>query len=315
MIKDVNILYRYFEGKASDSEVEVIQKWLEESSGNKRLFIEERRLYDIMHLSGKMEPVVVKAKPKSKTNTIIREICRVAAVSAVVILFIIFYRSGGDEIVEEQFQTISVPAGQRINIILPDGTNVWLNARTTIKYPLTFNKEKRSVSLDGEAYFEVVEDKNKPFVVQTSKSSLEVLGTAFNVDDYSDMENFETMLFEGSVKIVPKDSSLQAVTLYPTYKATLSKDGLNIVQVDDYSVYRWREGLICFKDDPFSKIMNDFEKYYGLKIVVENENVKKQYYSGKFRQTDGVDYALRVLQKDIRFDYARDDDNSVIYIK
>ena len=316
MIMEKKILYRYFEGKSPDFEVAVVRKWLDESPENKELFIRERKLFDVMHLSGKPEPVIIKTK--AKTHTILREIFRVAAVSAVVLLFIFMYREYrvvDKEDAVEQFQTISVPAGQRINITLPDGTTVWLNARTTIKYPLTFNKEKRQVSLDGEAYFEVVEDKHKPFVVQTSKGSLEVLGTEFNVEDYSDMENFETMLFEGSVRVVPNDSSLRAVTLEPTYKASLDKDGLNIVQVDDYSVYRWREGLICFKDDPFSKIMNDFEKYYGLKIVVENDNVKKQYYSGKFRQTDGIDYALRVLQKDIRFDYARDDDNSVIYIK
>ena len=316
MIKDINILYRYFEGKASDSEVGVVRKWLDESPENKGIFMKERKLYDVMHLSGKPEPVIIKAK--TKIHPVLREIYRTVAVSAVVLLFIFIYREYrvvDKEDVIEQFQTISVPVGQRINITLPDGTTVWLNARTTIKYPLTFNKEKRQVSLDGEAYFEVVEDKKKPFVVQTSKGSLEVLGTEFNVEDYSDMENFETMLFGGSVRIVPNDSSLQAVTLNPTYKASLDKDGLSVVQVDDYSVYRWREGLICFKDDPFSKIMNDFEKYYGLKIIVENDNVKKQYYSGKFRQTDGIDYALRVLQKDIRFDYARDDDNSVIYIK
>jgi len=79
--------------------------------------------------------------------------------------------------------------------------------------------------------------------------------------------------------------------------------------------YRWRKGLICFKNESFASIMADFEKYYGLEIIIQSEKVKKQYYSGKFRQVDGVDYALRVPQKDISFKYTRDDEHDKIIIK
>ena len=89
-------------------------------------------------------------------------------------------------------QTITVPAGQRINITLADGTNVWLNARTTIQYPITFNEKERLVKLDGEAYFDVTKDKSKPFIVQTNNYNVEVLGTKFDVDSYSETEIFET---------------------------------------------------------------------------------------------------------------------------
>ena len=78
---------------------------------------------------------------------------------------------------------------------------------------------------------------------------------------------------------------------------------------------RWKEGLICFKNETFTFIMKDFEKYYGLTIQVKNKNVFKYVYTGKFRQTDGIDYALRVLQKDIKFTYQRDDENQIIYIE
>ena len=98
-------------------------------------------------------------------------------------------------------QTITVPAGQRINITLADGTNVWLNARTTIQYPITFNEKERLVKLDGEAYFDVTKDKSKPFIVQTNNYNVEVLGTKFDVDSYSETEIFETTLMEGSVRI------------------------------------------------------------------------------------------------------------------
>ena len=212
-------------------------------------------------------------------------------------------------------QTITVPAGQRINITLADGTNVWLNARTTIQYPITFNSKERLVKLDGEAYFDVAKDKTKPFIVQTNKYNVEVLGTQFDVDSYSGTEIFETTLMEGSVRISSLTDDTESLTLTPHNKAYLHNGKLRVKPVDDYSSYRWREGLICFKKETFASIMKDFEKYYGINIYITNIQVQKYLYTGKFRQTDGVDYALRVLQKDIKFTYERDDDNHMIYIK
>lgn len=213
------------------------------------------------------------------------------------------------------FQTITVPAGQRINITLTDGTNVWLNARTTIQYPITFNTDQRLVKLDGEAYFDVAKDKSKPFIVQTDKYNVEVLGTKFDVDSYSATNIFETTLMEGSVKISSSTDDTESLKLTPHNKAYLYQGKLRMKPVDDYSPYRWKEGLICFKNETFASIMKDFEKYYGINIYITNKQVQKYLYTGKFRQTDGVDYALRVLQKDIKFIYERDNDNHIIYIK
>ena len=118
-------------------------------------------------------------------------------------------------------QTITVPAGQRINITLADGTNVWLNARTTIQYPITFNEKERLVKLDGEAYFDVTKDKNKPFIVQTNNYNVEVLGTKFDVDSYSETEIFETTLMEGSVRISSLTDANESLMLTPNNKAYL----------------------------------------------------------------------------------------------
>ena len=212
-------------------------------------------------------------------------------------------------------QTITVPAGQRINITLADGTNVWLNARTTIQYPITFNEKERLVKLDGEAYFDVTKDKSKPFIVQTDNYNVEVLGTQFDVNAYSETGEFETTLMSGSVKVASASDSTQKITLKPNNKVFLQDGKLHVTAVDDYNPYRWKEGLICFKNETFTSIMKDFEKYYGLTIQVKNKNVFKYVYTGKFRQTDGIDYALRVLQKDIKFTYQRDDENQIIYIE
>ena len=111
--------------------------------------------------------------------------------------------------------TIKVPAGQRANLTLPDGTNVWLNARSEMRYPAVFTGNKREITLDGEAYFEVTHNEDKPFVVQTNKCNVEVLGTKFNVEAYSDSEDFCTSLMEGSVRVSDKGNPSESLVLAP----------------------------------------------------------------------------------------------------
>jgi ferric-dicitrate binding protein FerR (iron transport regulator) len=211
-------------------------------------------------------------------------------------------------------QSVVVPAGQRVNISLPDGTNVWLNARSELKYPVSFNKKERRLYLNGEAYFEVTENPGKPFIVSAGRGSVEALGTAFNMEAYSEKGNFETTVMNGRVKVASADNK-EAVYLSSDNKAILKGARFTIEKVDDYTEYRWIEGLICFRNEPFTDIMKTFEKYYGARIDVKNQEVQKYTYTGKFRHTDGIDYALRVLQRDIHFSFSRDDENHIIYIE
>jgi ferric-dicitrate binding protein FerR (iron transport regulator) len=172
------------------------------------------------------------------------------------------------------------------------------------------------MELDGEAYFEVAKNETKPFVVQTAQGVVEVLGTDFNVEAYSSREAFETTLMKGRVKVKLNGSVAgEEVWLTPDKKAVLKEGKLQVEPVNDYTSYRWREGLICFKNESFVSIMDDFEKYYGVSVRVKNQKALQSFYTGKFRYTDGIDYALRVLQKDIPFTFSRDDENQIIYIK
>jgi ferric-dicitrate binding protein FerR (iron transport regulator) len=102
--------------------------------------------------------------------------------------------------------------------------------------------------------------------------------------------------------------------LKPHHKAYVKDGQLAVTKVNDFTPYRWKEGLICFKDEPFQTIMEDFEKYYGIRIIINNKKVLKYSYNGKFRQADGIDYALRVLQRDIHFKYEKANDEEIIYI-
>ena len=184
----------------------------------------------------------------------------------------------------------------------------------TLQYPVTFSQKQRTVFLKGEAYFDVTKKKKTPFIVRTDKYDIEVLGTQFDVDAYPDQTAFETTLMKGSVKVTSQHFPEQTITLKPHHKAYVKDGQLAVTKVNDFTPYRWKEGLICFKDEPFQTIMEDFEKYYGIRIIINNKKVLKYSYNGKFRQADGIDYALRVLQRDIHFKYEKANDEEIIYI-
>lgn len=308
------ILYKFFEGTASQEEQEQIREWMEASPEHERIFFKERRLFDMMLLLAQ----------EKKTETIQRtfflprpltEWIKIAAVVAITLGISLFYSQQETNEHLMAMQTIAVPAGQRINLMLPDGTQVWLNARTTLQYPVSFGKGERKVELDGEAYFEVAKQGKQSFIVQTGKGKVEVLGTHFNIEAYADTGTFETTLMEGSVRVTSAENPSQSLILHPDSKAVLKEGMFEVFPVDDYNRYRWREGLICFRNAPFETIMHEFEKYYGKTIQIRNQHILKYNYTGKFRQADGIDYALRVLQKDLRFSYSQDDENQMIYIE
>lgn len=308
------LLHKFFAGTATLEEKEAIMHWMESDPGNKQFLLKERKLYNAVLLHGEDKQVQQQAgRQQYFLHRGIARFLRVAAMIVVAFGLGYFWQSEKTE-GPIAMQTISVPAGQCVNVTLPDGSNIWLNAQTTIQYPVSFNRENRQVKLDGEAYFDVAKDSKRPFIVNTKECSVEVLGTKFNIDAYSSRDKFETVLMEGSVKVSMLDDPTQAVSLKPNNKVYRSNGKLLTQKVSNYERYRWKEGLICFVDEPFKVVMEDFEKFYGLTIVVNNQKVTQYLYTGKFKQTDGVDYALSLLQKNIHFTYQRDRENHIVYI-
>lgn len=309
------LLYKFFAGTATLEEKERIMQWMESVPENKQLFLKERKLYNAVLLNSEPVPVSDAGKRKQlRTPSVFVRFLRIAAMIVITFGLGYFTRITREANRPVAMQTISVPAGQCVNLTLPDGSNIWLNAQTTIQYPVSFNSKERQVKLDGEAYFEVAKDTKRPFIVNTKECNVEVLGTKFNVDAYSSRDKFETVLMEGLVKVSLHNNPLETVLLKPNNKVYRSNGRLLTGKMDNYERYRWKEGLICFQDEPFRGVMEDFEKFYGVKIMVNNQKVTKYLYTGKFKQTDGLDYALGLLQKNIHFTYQRDRENHVVYI-
>lgn len=313
---DKDILYRFFEGQASIDEMKWVKEWAEATDENKKLFRRERKLFNAMILLGRPGRTDISTAKKKKGNTLIREFLKIASVVAITVgVTVAMFSLGKDKSdMEIAMQTITVAAGQRVNLSLPDGSNVWLNAGTTMRYPISFMKEKREIILDGEAYLNVAHNVNSPFIVRTYAMDIEVLGTVFNVEAYSGRNIFEASLMEGKIKVkLPEDEQVAQI-LYPNNKATLKDGKLVVSKIDDYNVFRWTEGLYCFKSKPFVDIVKDLERYYGVSIHMSRKAIEKERLTGKFLISDGLDYALRVLQKEITFQYQRDRENDVIYI-
>lgn len=303
-------------GQASEHEGRQIMEWYESSDTNRQTFLRERRIFDALLLHGD-ESATVRKRINPRLRQFAVWAVQVAAVAAIVIGVGLSTRFFSSDDNTQLMSVISVPAGQRADITLPDGSKVCLNALSSLSYPASFSADNREVTLSGQAYFEVTHDENATFTVHAGDYNVSVLGTEFDVEAYPESGEFCTTLVNGSVSVSPAAGSADTsgIILKPNEKAYLKDGRLAVEQVDDLSSLRWREGLVCFHNETFRDIMKVFEKYYGVTIEISPSISHTNTYSGKFRQSDGLDYALRVLQRDLGFDYERDEDRPIYRIR
>lgn len=304
------LLHKYFAGEATEEEERQIIDWTQASSGNYQYYLKERKWWNAILVNSTTD-VSLKEIPRRTVN--IWMLSTIAASIALLFVLTQWLRPGS--ISDEKWQSVWVPPGQRAQITLDDGTRVWLNSRSTLSFPTSFVADKRTVKLNGEGFFEVKKDNEHPFIVQTGKYNIEVLGTSFNVLAYQDHEVFETSLLNGSVMVRPTKHNVHAIILKPNEKAFESSGELRIMQIDNYDHFRWKEGLICLDDERFEDLINKFALYFDIRIIIENPELSGYRCTGKFRQSDGVDYALKVLQAEMKFTYTRNNDLNEIIIR
>ena len=212
---------------------------------------------------------------------------------------------------DSALNTLYVPAGQRAQITLQDGTCVWLNAQSTLTYPSRFSGDSRSVELVGEAFFDVAKGE-KPFVVSTPDIELQVLGTRFNVYAYPNAGYVQTDLVEGSLKIVEKRDNGRVALLNPNEQIVYRNHTMVISPILNPDYMLWKEGIYCFQNERLIDIIEKLQLYYDVKIVVEDPDIFNVRYTGKFRQRDGIHEILRIIQKIQPFKIEVDTDNNII---
>jgi len=174
----------------------------------------------------------------------------------------------------QAFNSISTPRGGQYQITLPDGSRVWLNAETSLKFPSQFIGSERLVQLDGEAYFEIAKQVDKPFKVQTNHLEVQVLGTDFNLSDYHGDDTPKATLIQGSVKI---KSGSQTQLLKPEQQVVLTKNRqLKLVtNIDIETEIAWKNGVFLFKDASLDKVMHDISRWYDIEVAYQGAVPKK----------------------------------------
>ncbi len=306
-------LYNYFSGGTTPAEEQEIIDWAEASPENYRLYLHERKWWDAV-LVNAASPEENMAYKKNARKVNLWKLTAVAA--SVALLFSLSYTMFiGSGAPEGKWQLVWVPPGQRAQVVLDDGTTVWLNSQSTLSFPSSFDSDTRKVRLKGEGFFDVEKDDKKPFVVQTSRYDVTVTGTSFNVFAYDKGSAFETSLLEGSVRISSENNHFPAISLIKNEKVTEIGGQLVKRQIDNFDHFRWREGLICIDDEPFEMMMEKFSLYFDISIKIENPALLEYRPTGKFRHSDGIDHAFKVLQRDVNFTYSRDYEKNEIVIK
>lgn len=195
-----------------------------------------------------------------------------------------------------QYNEIEIPRGGEYQLTLSDGTKVWLNSETTIKFPVVFSSNSREVYLlNGEAFFDVTENKNSPFIVHTSKMDVNVLGTSFNVRAYSDEKELITTLVTGKVLIRESDSKAE-YNITPNEQASLTGSGMNIRKVDVNRYIAWKNGRIFFEANTLEEIFNDLGRWYDIEVDFEDTEARYLRYSIDIERYDNLDEILEILE-------------------
>lgn len=191
------------------------------------------------------------------------------------------------------YSTISTPKGGNYKVILPDGTRVWLNASSSLKFPVAFAQNERKVELVGEAYFDVTSNKESPFKVISKSQEVKVFGTEFNVSAYPEEMNMKTTLIEGSVRITAANHSL---FIEPGEQSILNEKGvLQVVNIDVLNVKAWKDGYFAFDKLSIEEVMNQISRWYDVKVAFEGKNAQKQLI-GQISKEENLSTVLQMLQ-------------------
>lgn len=213
-----------------------------------------------------------------------------------------------------QSNELVIPRGGENTVVLADGTTVHLNAGSKLTYPVRFAGKRRTVVLQGEAYFEVTKDENRPFVVQTHLGEVTVLGTEFNINAYADANVCYTTLVRGKVSFSASDSG-ESVTLLPGEQAVATAVSVEKRAVDLDEYVGWVDGIYTFNNRTLGEIMQTFERWYDIQVYYETPDLRNMTYSGNLKRYGTINSFLDALELTGDLDYKITGRNILIYDK
>ena len=216
----------------------------------------------------------------------------------------IVYEEHGKGVVTEEYNKLTTPVGGEYSLVLSDGTKVFLNADSELKYPVEFSDGKRIVDLKGKAYFEVHKDSSRPFVVRMNGAEVTVLGTSFNVNTYGDDGQIYTTLVNGSVRVSSVKNG-QAEVLKPGMQSVMDVQSgqLTVREVDVEPSVAWREGRFVFRAMTLDLIMRQLQRWYDFEVFYQNSELKDYEFRGVIKRDMDLDKVLSVIKATTNVDF------------
>ena len=207
--------------------------------------------------------------------------------------------------VEIKYNTLKIPRGGEFFLRLSDGTKVWLNSESSLRYPAHFSEKERTVELTGEAYFEVAKNEHSPFLVTSGKQVVKVLGTRFNISSYAESKFIFTTLVEGKVEVFEKNNPQNKCILAPCRQSVFSKNDLLVSnhKVDPSAFVAWKDGRFVFNDESLASIMQVLSRWYDVQVIFANTGRKNIRFTGNLQRSVHIQEILSKIEKteEVRF--------------
>lgn len=311
------LIINYLTKKASPEDVDKLNNWIEESSENYQYYQQTRNIWEMTHpafnpedinINSAHEKIMQKLQQKKWYVTMYTYWQKVAAILLLpLLIFSTYYiiTTNQQEPPPITYQEIFAPYGTHSTVNLPDGSIVWLNAGSSIKYPTVFTSGNRDVYLTGEAYFEVQSDTKNPFYVHLDKVKVRATGTAFNIEAYKHDSLIAVTLIEGKVDITIGNN--QSFDLLPGERMGyyIGSARCEVIKTDTYKWYAWKDGTMVFRDDPLEYVFKKIGKTFNVHIDV-NPEIANFPYRATFKE-EPLDEILRLLKLSAPINYKKSD--------
>jgi len=309
------LIFKKITEALNENEQAVFDKWISQSEENKKEFeaysqLWQKSKYLILSDAINIEKSLHKTKKRisgiKRAGVLSSFIRQAAAVLFLAVTFSVLYNyflsnRTNDEFQEHAvYQEIKASYGTQTKVILADGTNVWLNSGSTLRFPSSFkNSSERNVEINGEGYFEVTENKLKPFVVKTSKIDIKVLGTSFNVSAYNEYNSMTVALVKGKISLERKigDERKELITLEPNELVEYDSGTKKLYHSSSTYIEKhtaWKEGQIVFFNDPIDVVVKRLEKWYNVKIHVSDKTLQDYSFTATFID-ESLEQVLKLL--------------------
>lgn len=328
------LIIRFLQQDINEEELRCLESWLEEDAGHKSYFFDLKCISDSSRRSffsreemneaswRKMHARMEKdhgnelSHDRSRADRLWLSLAKYAAVAILAVglgwgVHEFYGNTKSSYLAEEDviYNEIHVQKGGRANtVILSDGSKVVLNAATTLRYPTSFNGKKRQVYLDGEAYFEVSKNEEKPFVVKLNKQDITVLGTTFNIQAYENESYSVVTLLSGRVMLEAFNESGEStgrMFLKPNQRALSDNESgsVSLHDVDSSFANAWVNGEYKFKDEPLSSIFKRLENYYNVRIHLDDSRLEQIRYTGTFSLDQDILDVFRIIDYEKQFTF------------